>query len=211
MWSTFGKWAPLNKGQIGDGQVGPKGDMGPTGSKGMKGSQGLKGSEGLRGSQGPKGSQGVQGLKGDIGSQGPQGEGTDFGQSFFSAYKTSGSTSGVITYNTVVIGEDLINKDTGIFTCKIAGTYMFSFAGHFGSAAYCNHIHTYHNGNSVLDTHQHHDNSYFKGTNHDNIASSFTLQLQAGDTVELRTTTGTISVGTSMKFYFNGFLIQRDQ
>ena len=67
--------------------------------------------------------------------KGQAGENIVFSNQVFSAFRNSGSSgtlfSGIITYDTVVIGSDLITKETGVFKVKVAGTYMLSFSGEY--------------------------------------------------------------------------------
>ena len=37
-------------------------------------------------------------------------------------------SEGVITYDFIAIGDDVMDKNQGIFTCGIGGTYYFSFS-----------------------------------------------------------------------------------
>merc|ERR1712137_1052922 len=113
--------------QCGTGLAGPPGPPGLQGPTGRDGRDGLAGVPGRDGPQGKKGDDGIQGPPGLTGSTGPPGlpglkgqPGEDgiklFQNTVFSAIKTSGGTfNGVITYNEVVIGQDMIDKDTGIF------------------------------------------------------------------------------------------------
>merc|ERR1711953_251540 len=89
---------------------------------GPKGHPGIEGLPGTPGIEGPPGAPGIQGIKGDS---------TEFGQSYFSAYKGVTNwerVSGRIDFDHVVVGEDLIEKESGTFNCKIAGTYQFMFS-----------------------------------------------------------------------------------
>ena len=92
---------------------------------GPKGHPGIKGLPGAPGIEGPPGAPGIPGIKGDS---------TEFGQSYFSAYKSiGGRVSGRIDFDHVVVGEDLIEK-SGTFNCKIAGTAIPRFVRTSNSA-----------------------------------------------------------------------------
>ena len=195
-----------------DGLSGVQGPMGEKGPKGDPGNDGLKGEEGPEGPEGPKGIQGVAGGPGDKGETGtrglpgPKGEASKFASSVFSAYKTSvdGSNAffnGVITYDTIVIGEDLIDKDTGIFTCKTSGTYSFVVSGHAhknsGIGVYLNDIRELYLRNNGSN-------------NHENFSYSWTLTLNADDRVQLKIENGKFYVQATAyayRIYFTGILL----
>ena len=89
-----------------------------------------------------------------------KGESTEFGQSFFSAYKSSGgSVSGRIDFDHVTVGEDLIEKETGTFTCKIAGTYLFMFSTETAPDSGATYVHFYVNDITNLLLYGHSDSS----------------------------------------------------
>ena len=97
--------------------------MGSKGEIGLKGQTGLPGNDGVQGSKGDVGAVGANGPKGPRGNpgmKGQTGESNVFGSQVFSAFKTSGGTfTGLITFDTVVIGSDLITKETGVFKVKV--------------------------------------------------------------------------------------------
>ena len=113
------------------GPPGPKGEPGHAGDVGVPGPSGPKGEPGVRGDTGPPGEFGAPGPIGPPGSKGEMGETPSIGKAFFSAYRdTTGDFSGIITFDTVVIDmDDLLDKESGTFTCKEAGTYLFTFSG----------------------------------------------------------------------------------
>ena len=178
------------------------------GGKGEKGDVGIQG-ESVRGPQGEKGPDGAPGSKGETGAQGPEGlkgakgDSSEFGLSVFSAYKNSGGTNvaGLISYDAVVIGDDVIDKGTGVFKCQIAGTYFFSFSGetYNAGAVYVGFV--------VNDSEKmiFYDNDDAKFAN---LSFTWTYVLQAGDNVKLRVTHGKLHVSSQQRVYFNGFLIK---
>ena len=86
---------------------------------------------GLSGAQGPMGDKGLpgnQGLQGPVGEKGPKGDSNAFGKSLFSALKRNGNSfSGDVTFDEILVGEDLVDKSSGVFTCKHAGVYLLTF------------------------------------------------------------------------------------
>ena len=206
------------KGEEGVGQPGLPGAHGPMGPKGEVGQPGLPGAHGPMGPKGEVGPQGQSGNKGDIGPRGnpgmkgQAGENNVFGTQVFSAFKitTSGSSrgggfSGIINYDKVVIGSDLINKDTGVFKVKVAGTYMLFFSAEYFTASYAD-VGVYVNGVKEL---QFYDEQESDGNNHySHVGSTWTLKLGLGDEVYLKTDAGKIFVNRAHRAYFNGFLIK---
>ena len=192
---------PGSKGDLGQvgqpGRDGRDGIQGPTGERGLKGSNGLQGEVGVPGPRGPKGIKGDIGVQGDTGMRGEPGE--TFTNSVFSAFKSSGGKfSGVVTYDTIVVGEDLIDKQSGKFTCKTAGTYLFLIAGEGHGST---HIETYLNGNYKM---RHYDTS---SAAHKSMSFTWTHALEEGDQVHLKVN-GNCYVDTANLFYFTGFLLK---
>ena len=197
---------PGLQGQPGrDGRDGLSGVQGPMGEKGSKGDVGLQGEVG-------QGSPGVQGIKGEIGTRGlpglpgPQGEAGVFGRTGFSAYNGGydGYLEGEITYTDIVIGEDLINNNTGKFTCKTGGTYLFVFSGNAQKGVPV-WIGVYLNGDLQL---------IFQDTdsaNNKTLSFNWTFTLNANDRVYLTIEGGKFRVQTGpfpFKLYFSGFLLK---
>ena len=188
--------------------------VGPIGQPGQSGRDGLPGRDGLsiQGPAGPIGEKGMQGIKGDPGIPGLRGEpgesSASFGTSVFSAFKTTASSSsgntftGLITFDTIVLGEDLINKGTGTFTVKTAGTYLFFFSG-IGYGGFWLGIHV--NGNRELILHDD------DGASRKSVSFIWSLVLQSGDQIQLKIEHGNFYVdadGTPERIYFNGFLVK---
>ena len=168
--------------------------------KGEEGPEGPPGIQGVTGGPGDKGETGTRGLPG------PKGEASKFASSVFSAYKTDvdGSSAffdGVITYDTIIIGEDLIDKDTGTFTCKTGGTYSFVVSGHTQDDSYM--------GVYLNDTRELTLRNTGSG-NYDNLSFTWTLTLKAGDRVQLKIEGGKFYIQATSwpyRLYFTGFLL----
>jgi len=181
------------------GEKGVKGDFGIQGEVGLPGLPGTQGIQGVKGTSGTKGNIGDRGLPG---SKGEAGEAGIFGTSVFSVVRTtpSGAISGKITYTDVVIGEDLIDKDTGIFTCKTSGTYSFVFSGHARESSY---IWVYVNDSQDLLLQDTNSGTY------KNFSYTWTLTLNANDRVYLQIHGGgNFYVSSSYRLYFTGFLMK---
>ena len=174
-------------------EAGPPGLPGRDGQTGPPGQQGLQGLRGEAGPPGPRGVQGVEGMKGDSNT---------FGSSTFSAFKTNGGTiSGTITFDSVVIGEEIIDKQSGIFTCKTGGTYLFMFSGQDKGGSW---IGVYLNGNRELILQD-------IDSGNGNVSFTWTLNLEPEDQVHLKIESGTYYVdadATSSRIYFTAFLMK---
>ena len=196
-----------------DGSTGLPGPPGSNGGNGLPGRDGVPGRDGLSGVQGPMGEKGAQGIQGVTGAMGVKGEtgarglpGSKFASSVFSAYKTTvdGNAAffdGVVTYDTIIIGEDLIDKDTGIFTCKTGGTYSFVVSGHTQDDSYM--------GVYLNDTRELTLRNTGSG-NYDNLSFTWTLTLNAGDRVQLKIEGGKFYIQATSwpyRLYFTGFLL----
>ena len=126
-----------------------------------------------------------------------------FGQFVFSTYKSIGSSfSGPITYDTNVLGDTLINSETGVFECSVSGTYFFSFSSLTGSkgvvvvGVYVNEVHKL----SLRDNNDEVGNS--------NLSYTWTYFLEAGDKMKLQVTSGKLVVDSWHRTYLNGYLIK---
>ena len=98
-----------------------------------------------------------------------------------------------------------INKDTGVFKVKVAGTYMLFFSAEYytTTAAW---VGVYVNGQRQL---LFYDNQESEGSSHySHVGPTWTLTLDLGDEVYLKTDHGKIHAGGDHKAYFNGFLIK---
>ena len=189
-----------------DGLSGVQGPQGPIGEKGLKGDDGLKGEQGPEGPKGGPGAKGNTGARGLTGAKGEAGETSRFTSAVFSAFKNkvngrSGSFDGDITFDTILIGEDLIDKDTGIFTCKTSGTYSFFVSGHT-------------NGDTIVnvylnDGHKMYIRNGAGTTNYQNMGYAFTLTLNIGDQLRLKIGSGKfyVQTGSDYRLYFTGFLL----
>ena len=100
-----------------------------------------------------------------------------------------------------MIGEDLIDKNTGVFTCKTGGTYSFVVSGQTkNDTGLCVYL------NDGVEL-------FLRNTgsgNQDNFSYAFTLTLNVGDRIKLRVHVGKFYVQTgsfSYRLYFTGFLL----
>ena len=146
---------------------------------------------------GAPGAPGVAGMKGDTGDV------NMIGSSVFSTLKTNGGylSNGPITYDEVILGEELVNKVSGIFTCKVSGVYWFTFSGQAYKTGY---VGMYLNGSRKM-IFEDHDSS------HANVAFSWTLALNEDDEVQLKIDSGNYYVdndSASSRIYFQGFLLK---
>ena len=189
--------SPGNKGEAGQGQVGQPGRDGRDGLPGPTGERGLKGEVGLQGVQGMKGNAGVPGEKGEMG------ESNSFGSSVFSAFRTNGGSigTGIITFDTVVTGEDLLDTSSGVFQCKTGGTYLFIFSGQDQGYSW---IGVYLNGNREMILQD-------SDSDNANVSFTWTLNLVPEDQVYLKIESGSYFVDadtTSSRIYFTGFRVK---
>ena len=184
-----------------DGIQGPPGLTGSTGPPGLRGLQGENGLQGLTGLPGPSGPPGNPGLKGKPGEDGIK----LFQTTAFSVFKNSGgrggSFDGVITYNEVVIGQDMIDKDTGIFTCKTAGTYLLFFTGRANASG--THIELFLNTQRKRYFHDNDDAAHAR-----TVSFTWTMVLAAGDQVYLKIVSGKYYVDATQQINFHGFLLK---
>ena len=125
----------------------------------------------------------------------------------FSSYKTStgsgGPFTGLITFDNTILGEDLFNKDTGVFTCDISGVYIFFFSGEAEKSTW---IGVYLNDDRQLVLY---DNA--SGNTRINLSYTWTLDMVAGDNVHLKVESGKLHVDDSAapeRVYFSGFLMK---
>ncbi|XP_033097975.1 complement C1q tumor necrosis factor-related protein 3-like [Anneissia japonica] len=184
------------------GARGPKGERGLKGSKGEKCdscqqlskepladcntitncSTGRQGQKGDKGESGAKGEQGITGLPGVEKIQ--IAERTKVA---FSAGRTKTMTSqepgSVITYDTLFVnaGYDF-DKDTGIFTCRINGTYYFVMhVANFYDVGDNNlYVELLKNNKHIVSVYHHDDSTY-----RDSVSNSVILHLVRGDKVKL--------------------------
>ena len=178
-----------------------KGEVGDVGLQGLPGPRGTQGSEGLKGAAGVPG---VAGPKGDTGDT------STFGKAMFSSYKTSkdgntrGATfDGLITFDSTILGDDLFDKDTGMFTCETSGVYIFFFSGEAEKSTW---IGVYLNDDRALILH---DGA--SGNIRINLSYTWTLDMVEGDKVHLQIESGHLYVddnSTPERVYFSGFLMK---
>ncbi|XP_013406218.1 otolin-1-A-like [Lingula anatina] len=130
------------KGEKGfSGEPGPKGDYGPRGMPGVKGDMGLQGSPGYpghTGMTGPPGPRGLPGIKGEKGESSLLGDSSALysiqatpKSAFFSVLSLPliqrfDNADVVVKFDRVHVNEGQnYDKDTGVFTCKHPGIYVF--------------------------------------------------------------------------------------
>jgi len=197
-------------GAKGDGIKGDTGQIGQVGRDGRDGLPGLPGVQGFKGEVGQSGGAGSQGMQGPRGPPGPPvqpGGISDHENSVFSAYKNSASGnvfSGLITYDAITIGEELIDKSTGAFTVKVGGVYMFTFSGEFRKSNSASYVGVYLNDAKQMIIYDHVPGN----TEHDtNVSYVWTLTLQVGDKVHLKCDAAKIFVSEQQRVYFNGWLL----
>ena len=139
-----------------------------------------------------------------------KGDNSDFGTSLFSAMKRTGGTiSGDIIFDEILVGEEFVDKSSGVFTCKHEGVYMFTLSGGETSKS------------SILVTVKKNGSRevriYEEGSN-TNIPINYTwsMVLQEGDKVNLHVSGGRLfadcaNSGSNCRYgplYFHGFLIK---
>ena len=176
-----------------DGLSGAKGEIGEPGPKGSHGPTGARGDEGAKGSTGSPGSPGLKGEEGEI------------NLFAFSAYKTSGGSLGAssqaLTYDVVNVGSDVLNKDSGFFTCKRGGTYLFTFSGEAWSSS-SDWIGVYLNAVKKMILYD------YDKQQHTNLSFTWTLNLEQGDVVYLKIESGNFYADSIRHIFFNGFLLK---
>ena len=110
--------------------------------------------------------------------------------------------TGNITYNQLILNEgEAFDKETGIFTTKVAGTYFMTFAlPVYGGSA---DITIYKNGKPETAV-----GNYNKDYGTNNLWS-WMIKLDINDQVNLGVTRGTCFVTDLQNVVFNGFLIKQ--
>ena len=110
--------------------------------------------------------------------------------------------TGNITYNQLILNEgEAFDKETGIFTTKVAGTYFMTFAlPRYGGFA---DITIYKNGKPETAV-----GNYNKDYGTNNLWS-WMIKLDINDQVNLGVTRGTCYVTDLQNVVFNGFLIKQ--
>ena len=214
-----GSPGPTGKGEIGpSGRPGEDGITGEQGLPGLQGPPGKVGPRGVVGSPGPRGPEGVQGpigVKGDIGigevgppgAPGVKGEKGDTGishRSAFTAVKTTQQNGrGVlITFDetSLNLGNDF-DLNTGKFTCRVAGTYVFNYKIQVDYDNVLTNL--IKNGDSVVDSYEPAGNGILTG--------GCVINLEVGDEVwiKVKNTINTYPSrsGANRFSYFYGYLL----
>ena len=125
------------------------------------------------------------------------------GKAFFSAYKNSGENfDGIVTFDTVDIDTDnQLDKENGVFTCTIPGTYLFTFSGGAGTkgqdtiGVYVNDVRKF--------KFQEEDESFVS------LSYTWTLELSVDDQVQLKVDAGEFYSDHDYPIYFTGLLVQK--
>ena len=159
----------------------------------------------MPGQPGPTGQTGPIGPKGETGSQGEKGEASSVGRALFSAYTSSrGHFDGIVTFDVVDIDTDnQLDKESGIFKCKVPGVYLFSFSGE-ASTDGTDYVSVYVNNDYkfiIADTDK---------SNYANLSYSWTLKLSLDDQVQLKVAEGKMYSSSTERVYFTGLLIHAD-
>ncbi|XP_038044136.1 collagen alpha-1(X) chain-like [Patiria miniata] len=195
-----------HKGEIG--QIGPMGERGAPGNTGSEGDDGI----GLPGKIGPRGIPGIVGRIGETGVKGQKGEPgqTPDGSNqrvAFAVVRTSGSDTST-SHDTrlpfqeteTLLPGTSFDLETGTFTCRVPGTYVFTFSVLEYASSTTLHIHLKKNNDWVV--------TGFSGdsTNQEQVSGSAVLVLHREDTVYL-TIRG--QAGSNLYHYtsFSGFLL----
>ncbi|XP_071943834.1 caprin-2-like [Antedon mediterranea] len=220
------------------GQPGQPGQPGIPGAPGTNGNHGIPGSSGVPGQKGERGPKGdviqcqtkdckntsngssPNSQKGEKGEQGPPGPPViDFIRPYeranvaFSAGRTKTMTSqdpgSVITYDTlfVNVGHDF-DKDTGVFRCRINGTYYFAMhVANFYDVGDNNlYVQLLHNDKHIVSVYHHDDSTY-----RDSVSNSVILQLVRGDQIKLYLEGNRHLYSSSRRFTtFSGYLLFAD-
>ena len=125
-------------------------------------------------------------------------------KAFFSAYKNSGKFfNGIVTFDTIDIDTDnQLDKESGVFTCKIPGTYLFTFSG--GAAT---------SGSEQVSVYVN-DVMKFVITEASEkwalLNYTWTLKLSVDDTVQLMVEDGNVYSDSDSPVYFTGLLVHAD-
>ena len=159
----------------------------------------------MPGQPGPTGQTGPIGPKGETGSQGEKGEASSVGRALFSAYRSSGGHfDGIVTFDVVDIDTDnQLDKESGIFKCKVPGVYLFSLSGEATTDG-TDYVSVYVNNDYkfiIADTDK---------SNYANLSYSWTLKLSLDDQVQLKVASGKMYASSTERVYFTGLLVHAD-
>ncbi|MEB4819854.1 collagen-like protein [Bacillus thuringiensis] len=108
-----------------EGPTGPQGVQGIQGEPGPEGPTGPQGVQGIQGEPGPQGVQGIQGIQGEPGPTGPTGPVTFANLSSSSAQIIP--NLGVVTFNTTILNNVLINGTNDTLTIVDSGVYKLEY------------------------------------------------------------------------------------
>ena len=98
--------------------------------------------------------------------------------------------------------DNQLDKESGVFTCKISGTYLFTFSGEAATTGK-DYVSVY--VNDVMKFVIHENNEKRALLNY-----TWTLKLSADDTVQLKVVGGKVFSDYDQRVYFTGSLIRAD-
>ena len=131
------------------------------------------------------------------------------GKAFFSSYKSSGgSFDGIVTFDTIDIDTDnQLDKERGVFSCKIPGTYLFTFNGVTSNAVDFVRVEVKVNDIGKFNIY---DRDESRSTKNANLGYTWSLQLSVDDQVQLKVTAGALYSGSNERVTFTGLLVHAD-
>ena len=113
--------------------------------------------------------------------------------------------SGRIYFDHVAVGEDLIEKESSTFNCKIAGTYQFMFSAQTSpSTSEATYV-----SFAVNDVYKLHLYGVSKNDiSYSHLSHTWTYILEEGGKVNLDVAGGKLYTDDDERAYFSGFLIK---
>ncbi|KAK3086041.1 hypothetical protein FSP39_012534, partial [Pinctada imbricata] len=97
-----------------------------------------------------------------------------------------------IVYDKVITNTgNAYNKTTGIFTCPVPGTYVFTWSTMSESYKKSCHASIYHNGHKLMMTHSYENNNGY----HEVASNTMVLSLKVNELVWIGTSSGTYCYG----------------
>ena len=129
------------------------------------------------------------------------------GTAFFSANKNSGGFFACpVTFDNVDIDTgNQLDKESGVFTCKIPGTYLFTFSG-FASSTGLDYVGVYVNNVKKVQI----ADRDMRSNIFNHLSYTWTLQLSLDDQVQLKVDAGKFYSDYEFPIYFTGLLVHAD-